>query len=311
MKATPQRRMDFNWEVKRLVSNNGYRINEAMRIAAERTLEERKGGKNKIEASSELKKLIEERDKAKEWEEEKRLNSKIRTQARKDRKKRVLDELDKDLDVRDQWLGLKRMKSTHVPRSFCRKDQHGKHIPMNMRAEEAASYLEGKQWGVQADKTAGIRRDKITYKDWQMRIDPPDRVEVDMAIHKLKRDKAEGTDETSINQYKDLSSENRKEIVKLLGEWWNNEYIPDDDLLARVVLIFKKGDPAKLENYRPISLLNVLYKIMAIVLQKRISEKLDGYIHNMQFGFRKKRSTADAIAFLAGWTCSQREKILS
>ena len=103
MKATPQRRMDFNWEVKRLVSNNGYRINEAMRIAAERTLEERKGGKNKIEASSELKKLIEERDKAKEWEEEKRLNSKIRTQARKDRKKRVLDELDKDLDVRDQW----------------------------------------------------------------------------------------------------------------------------------------------------------------------------------------------------------------
>ena len=76
-------------------------------------------------------------------------------------------------------------------------------------------------------------------------------------------------------------------------------------------MIFKKGDPAKLENYRPISLLNVLYKIMAIVLQKRISEKLDGYIHNMQFGFRKKRSTADAIAFLAGWTCSQREKILS
>ena len=131
-----------------------------------------------------------------------------------------------------------------------------------------------------------------------MRTDRPDREELDMAIHKLKRDKAEGTDETSINLYKELTSENRKEIVKLLGEWWNEEHIPDEDLMARVVLIFKKGDPTKLENYRPISLLNVLYKILAIVLQVRISEKVDPYIHNMQYGFWKKRSTADATAII-------------
>ena len=39
-----------------------------------------------------------------------------------------------------------------------------------------------------------------------------------------------------------------------------------------------------------------MYKIPAIVLQKRIVEQVDPVIHKMQFGFRKNRSTADAIA---------------
>ena len=32
------------------------------------------------------------------------------------------------------------------------------------------------------------------------------------------------------------------------------------------------------------------------MLQKRISEKVDPYIHQMQFGFRKNRGTTDALA---------------
>ena len=63
------------------------------------------------------------------------------------------------------------------------------------------------------DKSQGISRRKITRCEWNMRLDPPDRVEVDMAIAKLKRDKAEGTDEVSISLHKELSTENRKEIV--------------------------------------------------------------------------------------------------
>lgn len=44
-----------------------------------------------------------------------------------------------------------------------------------------------------------------------------------------------------------------------------------------------------MENYRPISLWNDLYKTLAIVLGKRISEQVDPYIHRMQYGFRRKR----------------------
>ena len=68
-----------------------------------------------------------------------------------------------------------------------------------------------------------------------------------------------------------------------------------EELKARVVLIYKEGDTNKFENYRPISLLNTLYKIFAAILQKRIASKLDKHLQKTQFGFRQDKSTGDAI----------------
>ena len=51
-------------------------------------------------------------------------------------------------------------------------------------------------------------------------------------------------------------------------EGWRNENIPGEALEARVALIFKKGESSKRSNYRPISLMNSIYKVMAAVLQQ-------------------------------------------
>lgn len=50
-----------------------------------------------------------------------------------------------------------------------------------------------------------------------------------------------------------------------------------------------------LENYRPIALLNTVYKIYAAIIQRRLSDQLDKFLQKTQFGFRKDKSTADAI----------------
>ena len=42
-----------------------------------------------------------------------------------------------------------------------------------------------------------------------------------------------------------------------------------------MVLIVKKGDRNKYENYWPISLLNTLYTVYAAMVQRRLAEKLD------------------------------------
>ena len=60
-------------------------------------------------------------------------------------------------------------------------------------------------------------------------------------------------------------------------------------------MIYKKGNTSKLENYRPISLLNSLFKIYASIIQKRLEDKLDRHLQQTQYGFRRKRGTADAI----------------
>ena len=67
---------------------------------------------------------------------------------------------------------------------------------------------------------------------------------------------------------------------------------------ARVVSLYKKGDSSKLENYRPISLLQTFYKIIAALIKNRLAQGLEQWIMNTQYGFRAGKSTSHAI-FLA------------
>jgi hypothetical protein len=62
-----------------------------------------------------------------------------------------------------------------------------------------------------------------------------------------------------------------------------------------LALIYKKGNTDQLKNYRPISLLNATYKIFTAILQKRLAAQLDKHLQKTQYGFRKDKSTADAI----------------
>uniref|UniRef100_A0A2D4KJ56 Reverse transcriptase domain-containing protein n=1 Tax=Micrurus paraensis TaxID=1970185 RepID=A0A2D4KJ56_9SAUR len=55
---------------------------------------------------------------------------------------------------------------------------------------------------------------------------------------------------------------------------------------AYITLIYKEqSDPQKIQNYRPISLLNVDYKIMATILAERLKSVLSRVIHIDQNGF--------------------------
>ena len=95
--------------------------------------------------------------------------------------------------------------------------------------------------------------------------------------------------------FKEMDNERLSAIADLLNQWWNEEDIPTETLRARVVLIYKTGDTGKYENYRPISLLNALYKIYAGIMQNRLAKTLDKHLSKTQFGFRKDKSTGDAI----------------
>ena len=61
-------------------------------------------------------------------------------------------------------------------------------------------------------------------------------------------------------------------------------------------MVFKKGDPSLAENHRPICLTVVAYRIHAWLLKQRLLDGgLDDRLWSSQFGFRKRRSTEDAI----------------
>ena len=95
--------------------------------------------------------------------------------------------------------------------------------------------------------------------------------------------------------FKEMDDENLEHLLETINEWWRNEEIPEEILQARIAMIFKKGDTSDLNNYRPIALLNSTYKIITAIIQKRLSEVIDPYLQTTQYGFRKNKSTAQAI----------------
>ena len=95
--------------------------------------------------------------------------------------------------------------------------------------------------------------------------------------------------------FRHLDLEGTLTVQFLLNEWWNQEQGPENITQVRVASIFKKGNPDNQANYRPISLLNTYYKLMAAIIQKRLSTAIDEHLQQTQYGFRAHRSTIQAI----------------
>ena len=66
---------------------------------------------------------------------------------------------------------------------------------------------------------------------------------------------------------------------------------------------FKTDDKLLVENYRTISVLPALSKVMERVVHTQLSIHLDqlGYLYKHQYGFRRGHSTPQAIAQLNDW----------
>ena len=75
---------------------------------------------------------------------------------------------------------------------------------------------------------------------------------------------------------------------------------PDKLKLARVTPLYKKEDPLLSENYRPISILSTISKIIEKVMFKRVNNFCERFkiLYQLQFGFRKKYSTKIALIYL-------------
>ena len=69
---------------------------------------------------------------------------------------------------------------------------------------------------------------------------------------------------------------------------------------TRVTSIFKKGNPERLSNYRPIFLLSVFCKLFASLVLSTFRPKIGPYIWKTQLGFEKTHSTQQAVFWARG-----------
>lgn len=75
--------------------------------------------------------------------------------------------------------------------------------------------------------------------------------------------------------------------------------------LSQVTPIFKSGKKADIKNYRPISILCAISKILEKIVARKIYNLVEGLISTRQYGFRSRRSTEsnllDYITHLKDW----------
>ena len=112
-------------------------------------------------------------------------------------------------------------------------------------------------------------------------------------LKQLKRQKAHGVDKLPSGMLKDC----RVHIYQPLGHIINLSLqyskVPSMWKIAKVIPIHKKGAHNNPENYRPISVLPVLSKVLERALHQQLSEflKEQNLLTKYQFGYRSNRST--------------------
>lgn len=121
--------------------------------------------------------------------------------------------------------------------------------------------------------------------------------EIKNCIHSLKNKGSPGEDGLCSITLKTSMEYISKPLQYLINLIFQQGIFPEILKTSTVIPIFKQGDITQMSNYRPISLISNISKIVEKCLKKRILEHLNKFkiISPLQFGFKTGVSTVDAI----------------
>ena len=113
--------------------------------------------------------------------------------------------------------------------------------------------------------------------------------ECELAVARMKSNKSPGLDGITTEFYQKFWPDLKNILVNVYNNSFDCGILPFSQRQSVLSLIFKKGDPLQLSNYRPISLLNNDLKILSHCLAQRLKKVLYKIINSDQNGFIKNR----------------------
>ncbi|KAJ4437195.1 hypothetical protein ANN_17330 [Periplaneta americana] len=119
--------------------------------------------------------------------------------------------------------------------------------------------------------------------------------EVRTAIGELKSGKAPGEDNIH-NEHLKLGHDSLlTPLTAVFNEILKSETVPHQWKTSKIILLHKKGAKDDLNNYRPISLMSNVYKLLSKIITRRLTKVLDDNQAPDQAGFRSGYSTVDHL----------------
>lgn len=144
------------------------------------------------------------------------------------------------------------------------------------------------------DKTPEL----INRQDRNTMDEPITEKEIKKAMDEMQNRKTPGLDGIPVEFYKKFSKKLVPILKNLFMDILRKGRLPKSMYLGVISLLHKGGDRNERKNYRPVTLSNVDYKILAKVLTNRVGKLMDKVIHKDQSSGVKGRNIQDAAFFI-------------
>ena len=113
-------------------------------------------------------------------------------------------------------------------------------------------------------------------------------------LRNMKTNKSPGSDGFTVEFYSYFWNDIKYSLIRSFENSFRDEILSDSQKLGIVTCLPKPGKPREhLKNWRPITLLNVDYKIFSGVIASRMKKYLDSIISNYQKGFVAGRNIGE------------------
>ncbi|EYC04150.1 hypothetical protein Y032_0089g2247 [Ancylostoma ceylanicum] len=202
---------------------------------------------------------------------------------------RVLDAAHRKRSLKKE----KRALAEHRPSILCLKAPDGSRCSSRPEMENIMANFYSALYSSESDQTTTV-------------LSPGEEVpsfltsEVRHAIETMPRGKVPVVDGITVEVLQAGGSRLQTALPKRFSLYLAKCEVPVAWKQSSTILLSKKGDKEDLENYRPITLLPVLYEVFTGCMMTRIRRTLDEAQPVQQAGFRRKFSTLDHLI-----TCCQ------
>lgn len=199
----------------------------------------------------------------------------------------------KNRDVRSLYRKVNEFRKGFMPRTDSCRDRDG-----NLITEQRTVIS---RWREHFDELLNgtsanaIEQSELEFAENRTEVATPELSEVVDAIRALKTNKAAGRDALPSELLREGGLMLATELHTIILAVWNTEQLPDEWLEGVILPIHKKGDKLDCSTYRGISLLNTAYKVLSLILFRRLQPFAEEFIGNYQAGFRPGLSTTDQI----------------
>lgn len=124
---------------------------------------------------------------------------------------------------------------------------------------------------------------------------------LDRAITHIKTNTARGKDGIPVAILKCMGDQSRRQLTCIFTNIISGSSIPDDWVNSRIVLLPKRGgNKRRLQDYRPLTVTSVIYRVFAHVIKEWMCAWAEGNgkLTELQNGFRKDRRLEDNLFVL-------------